>query len=248
MTDRIIAQPGQKSEEDGPKLPASLAFDLITSLSAVARAKFQKDVVGGILGHYLKDFAKEGLEDLDETKASDRHDATEDVTATVSASIDSAAADSLRKLIKTLPESSRPGDSARSVLARYEAENYEQEIARALRHRGFDVVLPGTLKTAATRVRYADIIVTLGDKKIMGEVRFTPSTPSALMNAGMFIKELMLQEGATHCVVFMRPTNVARLVAPELTLQGIGAVLWDPSMGSFELKRQIDKILEGTEN
>jgi hypothetical protein len=249
VTDRIIAQPGQKSEEDSPKLPASLAFDLITSLSTVARAKFQKDVVGGILGHYLKDFAKEGLEDLEETKASDRHDGKESVPAAESASIDSAAADSLRKLIKTLPESSRPGDSARSVLARYEAENYEREIAKALRHHGFDVTLPGTMKTGpATRVRYADIIATLGNKKIMGEVRFSPSTPSALMNAGMFIKELMLQEGATHCVMFMRPTNVAKLVAPELALQGIGVVLWDPSMRSFELKRQIDEILEGTEH
>jgi hypothetical protein len=248
VTDRIIAPPGQKSEEDNPRLPASLAFNLITSLSTVARAKFQKDAVGGILEHYLKDFANEGPEDPDDSKASDRPGGQEEAPPMESASMDSAAADSLRKLVETLPESSRPSASARSVLARYDSENYEQEIARALRHHGFDVTLPGMMKRQpATRVRDADIIATIGNKKIIGEVRFAPSTPSALMNAGLFIKELMLEEGATHCVMFMRPTNVAKLVAPELALQGIGVVLWDPAaMRSFELKRQIDEILEDT--
>lgn len=243
VTDRIIAPSGQKREEDSPRLPASLAFDLITSLSTVARAKFQRDAVGGILGHYLKDFANEGTEDLDEPTASDRPGGQ--APATESASMDSAAADSLRKLVETLPESSRPSASARSVLARYDSENYEQEIARALRHHGFDVTLPGMLKNlSADHIGDVDIIATIDDKKIIGDIKLSVRTPSALTNAGRNVRRLMRQEDATHGVIFTPPTNVAQLVVSELALQGIYVVLWEPNMRSFELKRQIDKVLD----
>jgi protein-tyrosine-phosphatase len=247
VTDRVIAPAGQKSEADSSRLPTSLAFDLMTSLSKVARAPFQKDAVGGILEHYLKDFPNEGPEGPDEPKTTNRSGGRAESPATEGASMDSAAANSLRNLIDALPESSRPSASARRVLAAYDAENYEQEIAKALRHHGFDVTLPGMMKKLSEEhIGDADIIATIGNKKIIGDVKLSAHTPNSLINAGRYVQKLMKQEGATHGVIFTPPTNVAQLVVSELALQGIYVVLWEPNMRSFELKRQIDKVLEDT--
>jgi hypothetical protein len=247
VTDRVIAPAGQKSEADSSRLPMSLAFDLMTSLSKVARAPFQKDAVGGILEYYVKDLPNEEPEDSDETETRNPSGSPAESPASESASMDSAAAESLRNLIDALPVSSRPSASARRVLAAYDAENYEQEIAKALRHHGFDVTLPGMLKNlSADHIGDVDIIATIGDKKIIGDIKLSVRTPSALTNAGRNVRKLMRQEDATHGVIFTPPTNVAQLVVSELALQGIYVVLWEPNMRSFELKRQIDEVLEDT--
>lgn len=248
VTDRIIS-PGQKGEMDNSGLPSSLAFDLMTSLSTVARAPFQKDAVGGILSHYVKDFPKQHVEsrEHEETQASAHSGEREEAPTTDGPSMDAAGANSLRNLLNVLPESSPSSASARRVLEAYDSENYEQEIAKALRHRGFDVILPGMKKpTSGGYVSEADMIATIDSKKIIADVKLSVRNPRALESAGRHVRKLMHREGATHGVIITPPTKLGQRIAADLTLQGIHLVEWEPSMRSYELERRIERILDDT--
>lgn len=248
VTDRIIS-PGQKGETNNSALPSSLAFDLMTSLSKVARAPFQKDAVGGILNHYVKYFPKEhgGSREHDETQASAQSGEREEAPTTDGPSMDAAGANSLRNLLNVLPQSSPSIASARRVLEVYDSENYEQEIAKALRHQGFDVVLPGMKKpTPGDYISEADLIATIDSKKIIADVKLSLRTRAGVERAGREIRKLMDHERATHGVIITPPTEAGPRIATDLALQGIHLVEWEPSMRSHELRRRIEGFLADT--
>ena len=248
VTDRIIS-PGNKSETNSSRLPMSLAFDLMTSLSKVTRAPFQKDAVGGILDHYMKDFQNQhqGSGDPDEAKATTQPGEREEAPTPEGPSMDAAAAKSLRNLLNVLPESSPSSASARRVLAAYDSENYEQEVAKALRHQGFDVVLNAIRMHGPDRhASEADVIATRGSKKIIVEIKMALLTRNGAVMTANALRQLMILEKATHGVVITPPTEAGPRIAADLALRGIHLVEWEPSMRSYELKRRIEGFLDDT--
>ncbi|MCC9178621.1 restriction endonuclease [Arthrobacter sp. zg-Y750] len=223
VTDRIISS----GDKEQIQLPSSLAFDLMTSLSSSARAPFQKDAVGGILTHFLE--RNEGLHGRDKTTTSD-----------AAPNMDSAGASSLRTLLNVLPESSPSSTSARQVLANYD---YEQEILKALLHRGFDVVLPNRVDHSGI-----DAIITSGSKKVIVDVKLTVRARHHLLRAVEQLKNAMHQERTTYGAIITRPTRLDTEFVSSLSIQGIHLVEWEPSMGSLKLSSQIKDLLGEKDN
>lgn len=219
-TDRIIS-----SQKNGHvRLPSSLAFALMASLSKSTRTPFQKDAVEGIVNHYLKEMIKQ-------------HEATPDPGEKPApggiGGMDAAGADSLRNLLDVLPESSPSSESADHVLRAYD---YEQEILKALGHHGFEVFLP-------SHNSEIDAIVSYESKKALLDIKLRVRDFRVLMDTGSYLRTMMMREGIPYGMIIAPPTNLDSALLSTLTLQGIHLVEWEPSMGSSALSRQIRALL-----
>ena len=219
VTDRIITS--SKADEEAVRLPSSLAFDLMNSLSRSARAPFQKDAVDGIVDHYLKGFREksESPAEQGETIASETR------------GMDEAGAKSLRNLIDTLPETSASSRTARAVLQAYE---YEQEVLKALEHRGFDLRIPagGTARP--------DAFLTFGTEEVVVEAKRSIEYQGVLEQIGNQVRRMMTKANISRGVIVTPPTKYNE---PQSWGEGIYLVQWEPRMGSDELSRQIKAVL-----
>lgn len=224
VTDRTITS--DPSGDSEVRLPQSLAFDLINSLSRSARAPFQEDAVAGILTHYLKDFT----ENPGATREQER------TPSSAGPLMDEAGASSLRNLIDELPESSSVGTTARQVLHAYE---YELEVVRALRHRFDDGVSFETESPLKP-----DAIIDFGSHKIIVEAKLSISDPRALQRAGSNLKRIMGTEGTTLGVL-ITPRTTENVRSQNLDKDGIHLIEWDPSQGSSDLRSKVRAIIPG---
>jgi hypothetical protein len=254
VTDRIISS-GQKGKKVDTRLPSSLAFDLMTSLSGSARASFQEDAVAGILNHYLKEFItpEAQSQEQDETPNSDgprtdasdgpRTDASDGLLkfASDGPTMDAAGAKSLRNLIDVLPESSRA--PARSVLKAYEHQEYEQEVLKALRHR-----FGASLQTDEEAILGADAVIQFGSRRIAIEVKLSIAGTGVLEKTGERLQLAMDMENATAGVIITPPTS--QNLGPAIENLGknrIHLIEWKPSMRSYALYHGITSVLGDNE-
>lgn len=243
VTDRIIT-PNKDGKTSSSLLPMSLAFDLIGSLTAIADGPFQKDAAEGITNHYLRNFPKlqqDGSEGPGVAEATDPSDERAEEPCNEAPSMDAAAAKSLGNLLKHLPESSASSESAHRALGAY----YEQEVARALRHRGFDVLLDASITHGTDRLE-ADIIATRGLKKVIVEVKRSLHTLDSAIMAANGLRKIMYEEKTPYGVVITPPSKKATLLAGELAHSGVHVVQWEPDMRSSELQRQLELVLGDT--
>jgi hypothetical protein len=239
VTDRIIS-PEEADKKNSPTLPTSLAFDLMTALADIAEGGFQESAVGGILDHYLRDFPKqqEGSGDPEETEETNQSVEREETSSNDGPSMDATAAKSLRNLISHLPESSSSTESARRALAAY----YVTEVAKALRHRGFDVTQQVVRRNGPANV-HADIIASRGSEKVIVDVRQSLLSPTDARRASFMLEQMMRLEDTRHGVIVTPPSKAARLLSGDLSRRGIHVVEWEPGMRSFELLRQFELLL-----
>jgi hypothetical protein len=230
VTDRIIST-GAKDEKDEPRLPLSLAFDLMTSLSKTARAPFQKDAVGGILEHYLRDSQKqqEGSPEEGEAETSE------------GLNIDAASANSLRNLIAVLPKEASSSASARRVLHAYErGPGYEEAVLKALRHQY------ATIDSDLEPGFRSDALVAVGPEKLAVEVKLSLRQPSHFEKAARQLASVVEREKASWGVIVTQPPSVqsSRGEGAISALQkwrdaGIHLIEWEPQEPSGALRDRI---------
>lgn len=224
VTDRTITS--GPSEDSEARLPQSLAFDLMNSLSRSAAAPFQVDAVGGILKHYLKDF-------MEQPRSTREQEGTPSSTGP---GMNEEGASSLRNLINGLPESSSAGATARRMLDAYE---YELEVVKALRHKFGDAV---SFETGGPQA--PDAIIDFGSQKIVVDVKLFTNDRRTLERAGTRWKRIMADDGKTHVVIITAQTTaiVKSLSSSEY---GIHLIEWDPSQGSSNLYSKIISVVPG---
>ncbi|MFJ4264359.1 hypothetical protein ACIPYU_18110 [Paenarthrobacter nicotinovorans] len=232
VTDRIIST-GEKDEKEESRLPLSLAFDLMTSLSKTARAPFQKDAVGGILDHYLRDFRKQ----------QDRTSEQNEAETSEGTNIDAASANSLRNLIATLPKETPSSASARRVLQAYErGEEYEYEVQRALRHLFVPVqprIEPGF---------GADAIIEVASRDVVVELKLSMLNPNSFDKTAKRLAQVMEREGAAVSVIITPAPSIKSSVDSRFKSlietwqrRGVHLIEWDPTEPSSALR---EKMLE----
>lgn len=222
-TDRVIP-----SADVGARLPLSLAFDLMTSLSRSARVPFQKDAVEGILKHYLKDLEK------DEDGSSSGQDQT---TVPEAQELDAAGASSLGNLITALPSSSPTRESARRLLEAYE---YENQVLKALRHLGFE------LQRQVGQPSGGVVFVNASERVVL-EAKGAVTGHAMLERTINNVRRAMAIAEASRGVVVTPPTRF-KIGLRDLSAEGISLLEWEPRLGSSELERQIKKVLQNGHN
>lgn len=229
VTDRIISS-SKQDEKDDIRLPSSLALDLMNSLAASASKKtFQKAAVAGILKHYLQDSGQARTDSQDEGP-------TPNGPATKASGgpiLDSEGAESLRNLMKLLPESSRA--PARIALQAYE-NDYEDEGLKALRHR-----LGDAIRIQEEPLLGISAVISKESERIAVKVQAVRDS-QMLEDISQRLQLVMGQVGASSGVIITTPTNlnVGGPTLKKLFKNGmIHLVEWDPSEGSSALHRRV---------
>lgn len=224
VTDRIIS-----SQKKNPaRIPASLAFSLMTSLSKTATEPFQESAVEGIIIHYLSEFEKQNDGSVGQSDKS-----VPDAAGTM----DAAGAESLRNLLDALP--TRPAttglrESARRFLQTFD---YEAEVMAALRHQGIEVS-PSHAKMDAGY----DAIISFGKTKAALIIKVAITRSSSLFLASEYLQKSVAQAQVACGIIVSPPTDYGSSPSSRMP-PGIHLIEWEPSLGSFELARSIKNLL-----